>query len=72
MRDMHCRDAGMNCDFVARGNTDQEIMDQAGRHAEQAHNMKMTPELKDQVRKLIHDEGSDAHRRSMSAKGTSP
>ncbi len=65
MRDMHCRDAGMDCDFVARGSSDQEILDQASRHAEQTHRTKMTPEMKEQVRKLIHDEDSDAHRHSM-------
>ncbi len=65
MKDMHCRDAGMNCDFIARGNDEKEVMDKASRHAEQAHQMKMTPEQADQVRKLIHDEDSDAHRHSM-------
>ncbi len=65
MKDMHCRDVGMNCDFVARGSTEQEIMDQAGRHAQQAHNMTVTPELADKVKGLIHDESSDAHRQSM-------
>jgi predicted small metal-binding protein len=65
MKDFHCRDAGLNCDFVARGQNEKEILDQAGRHAEQAHHMKVTPEMADQVRKLIHDEDSDAHRHSM-------
>jgi predicted small metal-binding protein len=70
MKDLHCRDAGMSCDFVARGNTEKEILDQAGRHAQQAHNMKVTPELEGQMRGLIHDENSEAHRKSMS--GMSP
>lgn len=30
MKDLHCRDAGMSCDYVARGNSEKEIMDQAG------------------------------------------
>ncbi len=64
MKDFHCRDAGMNCDFVARGSTDDEILAQAGRHAEQAHQMKVTPEVRARVKGLIHEESSDAHRRA--------
>ena len=66
MRDFHCADAGMKCDFVAKGSTDDEVLRQAGSHAQQAHGMKVTPELEKTVRGLIHDESSEAHRRSMS------
>jgi predicted small metal-binding protein len=62
---MHCRDAGMNCDFVARGNDEKEILEQAGRHAQQAHGMTVTPELAEKVKGLIHDESSEAHQKSM-------
>jgi predicted small metal-binding protein len=68
MKDFHCRDAGMKCDFVARGNSDKEVLDAAGRHAQQAHNLSMSPDLETKVRGLIHDENSDAHRRSLSGK----
>jgi predicted small metal-binding protein len=67
MRDFHCKDAGMKCDFVARGNTDREILDQAGRHAKDAHGMNMDPELERRVRALIHDENSELHRNSIGA-----
>ncbi len=67
MKDMHCRDSGMQCDFVARGNTDQEILDQAGRHAKDVHGMTLSPDLETTVRGLIHDESSEAHRRSLAA-----
>jgi predicted small metal-binding protein len=65
MRDFHCRDAGLKCDYVARGNSDKEVLEDAGRHAQQAHNMSMTSDLESTVRGLIHDENSEAHRRSM-------
>jgi predicted small metal-binding protein len=68
MRDFHCRDAGMRCDFVARGNTDREILDQAGKHARDAHGMNMDPDLEKRVRGLIHEEDSDQHRSSMGSK----
>ena len=67
MRDFHCSDAGMKCDFVAKGNTDDEVLKQAGQHAQQAHGMKMSSDLEKTVRGLIHDDSSEAHRRSMSA-----
>lgn len=72
MKDFHCRDAGMNCDFVARGDSNKEILDQAAQHARQAHNMNVTPDLKKKVEGLIHDESSDAHRLSMTASGRKP
>jgi predicted small metal-binding protein len=72
MRDFHCRDAGMKCDYVARGNTDDEVLKQAGKHAQSVHGMSVTPELEQTVRGLIHDESSEAHRRSASQAGSSP
>jgi predicted small metal-binding protein len=66
MKDLHCRDAGMSCDWVGRGNTEDEILAQAGHHAQQAHGMTVTPELAQKMRGLIHDESSEAHRRSTS------
>ncbi len=64
MRDFHCKDAGMACDFVARGHSDQEILDQASRHAHDVHHLTMDDELERRVRQLIHDEDSDFHRQS--------
>ena len=72
MKDLHCRDAGMNCDFVARGNSNKEILDQATQHARQAHNMTVTPDLTKKLDGLIHDESSDEHRRSLTASGRKP
>jgi predicted small metal-binding protein len=68
MKDFHCRDAGMKCDFVARGDSKDEILRQAGEHAKQAHNMSVTPELAKKVESLIHDENSEEHRRSMASR----
>jgi predicted small metal-binding protein len=67
MKDFHCRDAGMNCDYVAKGSTKEEVLKDAGNHAQQAHNMKLSPEMSQRVEGLIHDENSEAHKRSMSS-----
>ena len=60
MKDFHCRDVGGSCDFVARGQNNDEILKQA----ESAHQMKVTPDLTKKVEGLIHDENSEAHRQS--------
>lgn len=65
MKDFHCSDAGMKCDWVARGATEKEIVVQAGRHAQEVHKLTVTPELEQKVRGLIHDEASEAHKRSL-------
>lgn len=63
MKDFHCRDAGLDCDFVARGQSNDDILKQVGKHAERDHHMSVTPDLTKRVEGLIHDESSDAHRR---------
>ena len=42
-RRMSCRDVGPDCDFVARGETDEEVMGQVAEHARAAHGMDEVP-----------------------------
>ena len=42
-RTMSCRDVGPDCDFVARGETDDEVMGQVAEHARTAHGMEEVP-----------------------------
>ena len=52
-----CRDVGMDCDFEARGETEQEIMQKCAEHARTDHGMKEIPaELVAKVKAAIHDE----------------
>ena len=54
-----CRDVGMDCDFVAKGETNEDIMRQAAEHARTAHNMNEIPaEVVDKVRGAIRDEAA--------------
>jgi predicted small metal-binding protein len=54
-----CRDVGMDCDFVAKGETNEDIMRQAAEHARTAHNMnEIPPEVVDKVRSAIRDEAA--------------
>jgi predicted small metal-binding protein len=66
MQDFHCRDAGISCDFVAKGTTKEEVLKKAGEHAAKVHKLEMTKDLAAKVTSLIHDEGSAEHARSMS------
>ena len=53
-KQLRCRDVGMNCDFEARGNTEEEVLQQASAHARTAHQItEMPPELADKVRAAI-------------------
>ncbi len=54
---LKCKDVGMDCDFVARGETEDEILKQAAEHAGTTHNMtEMSDEVLAKVRAAIHDE----------------
>jgi len=51
-----CREAGFDCAHVIKGNSQEEIMQQAGKHAMQVHGLKesdMTPEMTGKIRSLI-------------------
>ena len=54
-----CRDVGMDCDFVAHGETEQDILEQCAEHARTAHNMTAIPaEVAEKVRGAIRDEAA--------------
>ncbi len=53
---LRCRDLGMDCDFVIRAGTEQEVLQQAAAHAQTVHNMKdMPPEVVAKARAAIRD-----------------
>jgi predicted small metal-binding protein len=48
---------GFDCDFVAKGKSEEDILTQCAVHATKDHNMKpeeITLELKDKIKKNIH------------------
>lgn len=56
MKTLRCRDAGFDCDHEIRGKTVEEVLQQAAQHAREVHQVKVTPELAQQVSQLIRDE----------------
>ena len=56
---LHCSDVVPNCDYVAKGESEQEVLQQAAEHARTAHNVgEVTPELADKVRSAIRDQAA--------------
>ena len=56
---VNCRDVGVDCDFVMRGETTEDILRQAAEHARSAHNMtEIPPEVAEKLRGAIHDEAA--------------
>jgi predicted small metal-binding protein len=54
---LKCRDVGMDCDFEARGKTEDEILVQAAEHARRDHGMESIPkEVAAAVKAAIRDE----------------
>jgi len=52
-----CKDAGVDCDFVARGETEEELFRNALEHGRKFHGMKEIPkDLQEKMRKLIREE----------------
>ena len=59
MKVVNCRDVGVDCDFVARGETVDDVLRQCGEHARSAHGYTdIPPELVDKVKAAIREEGA--------------
>ena len=59
MKTLSCREAGFDCDYVVKGETEEEILNSGKQHAIMDHGMKeedCTPEFKEKLRPLIKDE----------------
>jgi len=52
-RQLSCRDAGADCDFLVRAETEEEVMTVAAGHAARHGLKEVTPELKNKMKFLI-------------------
>lgn len=55
VKELACRDAGFDCDAVVRGESTDDVLAQAGPHAEEVHGVQVTPEMAGQLRTLVRD-----------------
>jgi predicted small metal-binding protein len=56
MKTLSCREAGFECDYVVKGETEEEILRNGAEHAKRDHGMKdfeMTPEFEQKLKGLI-------------------
>lgn len=54
---VRCREVGVDCDFEARGESEQEVLQKCADHAKADHNMtEIPPEMAAKVRSAIRDE----------------
>jgi len=60
---LRCRDVGVDCDFEARGETIEDVLQQCREHARAAHGVSdIPPELLAKVRAVIREEEPAARR----------
>jgi predicted small metal-binding protein len=53
-KQLSCRDAGADCDFLVRAETEDEVMSVAAGHGSRVHGMtEVTPELKNKMKSII-------------------
>ena len=56
MKTVNCREAGFDCDLVAKGETEEVVIKNGAEHAVKVHGMKeedLTPEMKQKIKALI-------------------
>ena len=54
---LRCREVGMDCDFEAKGETQQEVLTKAAEHARKDHGLtEIPPDLMAKVQSAVHDE----------------
>lgn len=58
MKRLRCRDAGFDCNHEIQAETEEEVLQQAAEHVQSVHGLEVTPELVDQVKKLIQEQDS--------------
>lgn len=58
MKTFACKDLGMDCNFVAEGETEEEVLAKAKEHGQTVHGQTdadMTPELEEKIKSLTKD-----------------
>ena len=59
MKTISCREAGFDCDYVVKGETEEEVLKNGIDHAKSHHNMKeedITEEMKQKIKGIIRSE----------------
>ncbi len=55
-KQLSCRDFGVDCDFIARGDSEEEVIKKASDHGCRVHNKcESSPEMEKKMRSLIRN-----------------
>ncbi len=55
-KELRCADVGMDCDFVAKAETQEELLQKVAKHAKEVHGIdEITPDLKQKVTRVIRE-----------------
>ncbi|OKL38701.1 DUF1059 domain-containing protein [Pontibacter flavimaris] len=57
MKTLKCRDVGFDCNAEVRASTEQEVLTQASKHAREAHGVDVTPQMAEQIKTKIKEDG---------------
>ena len=56
MKTLACKDTGMmNCNWKGSAGSEDELLTKAVEHAKQQHHLDLTPQMKEEARKVIHE-----------------
>lgn len=55
MKEFKCKDAGFSCDYRARGESTQEVMQKAKEHGKAQHHLQDKDLQDEKLRPLVHD-----------------
>ena len=55
MKELHCKDVGFDCPGIIRAESETEVLQLAAQHAQDAHQVTVTPEMAEQIKPLIHE-----------------
>lgn len=54
---VHCKDVGFDCGYIAKADTEKELMQKVAEHASEVHGLsEVSPEVVEQVRSVIREE----------------
>ncbi|GAA4454082.1 hypothetical protein GCM10023189_20080 [Nibrella saemangeumensis] len=56
MKVLHCKDLGFDCPGIVKADSENEVLQQAAQHAQEVHQVQITPEMAEQAKTLIRDE----------------
>ena len=55
MKVLHCKDIGFDCPGIIEADNEADVLQLAAQHAQQVHQVTVTPEMADQIKPLIQN-----------------